>query len=112
MNVFIYQSDLYCEDCGRSIRENVPQPDWAELDNEHTWDSSDWPKGPCADGGGEAGCPQHCAGCGCFLENPLTSDGVEYVRKVVARRREALAAAHVWAEYYGIDDARGLRIMP
>lgn len=48
-------SEFYCEDCA---------PKGAEC---------------YSDGGGEADCPQHCANCGVPLENPLTSDGVQYV---------------------------------
>lgn len=44
------------------------------------YDSSEYPKGPYPDGGGEADSPQHCGGCGLFLENPLTEDGWRYVR--------------------------------
>ena len=36
-------------------------------------DSGEW---PC---GSETDCPQHCAGCGCYLPHPLTTYGVNYV---------------------------------
>ena len=87
--VYIYQADLYCAECGEQIK--------AELDtkmnadghplkpegDETTYDSDTYPKGPYPDGGGEADGPQNCAGCRKFLENPLTRDGYEYLRSMV-----------------------------
>lgn len=73
-NVYIYQAALFCEPCGVSIRENIPQPDHANIDDESTYDSDEWPKGPYPDGGGEADTPQHCDGCGVALNNPLTTE--------------------------------------
>lgn len=52
-------------------------------DDENTYDSFDFPKGPYSDGGGEADTVQHCDGCGCHLENPLTGYGVDYVRQSI-----------------------------
>jgi len=59
------------------------------------------------DGGDEADCPQHCALCSQPLNNPLTSEGVdyvlEYVRKTLAQprtERQALAARGVAGDYY------------
>ncbi|MFN0317543.1 MAG: hypothetical protein ACKVQA_21165 [Burkholderiales bacterium] len=57
-------------------------------------DSSEYPKGPYDEGGGEADSPQHCGGCREFLENPLTPDGMEYVRD--AKNAE-------WDAFYGIE---------
>lgn len=74
MNVYIYQAALYCEDCGDAIRNSIPQPDGADLQDESTYDSDQWPKGPYPDGGGKSNSPEHCDACGLFLENPLTSD--------------------------------------
>lgn len=92
---YIYAADIYCADCGEDIRRRLKaegeQPENAE--DETTFDSDEFPKGPYPDGGGEADCPQHCGNhanclnptiigeqkCGHFLENPLTTDGVKYV---------------------------------
>jgi hypothetical protein len=52
---------------------------------ESDYDSDDVPKGPYADGGGEADTPQHCDGCGQFLENLLTGDGLIYVEDARSR---------------------------
>lgn len=68
MNAYIYQSDLYCLACIQKM--SIPyQPD-----------SNDYPQGPFPNGSGEADTPKHC---GLFLENPLTTDGEEYVRDKV-----------------------------
>jgi len=53
--------------------------------SESDYDSGDPPKGPYADGGGEADFPQHCDGCGQFLGNPLTGDGLIYVEDALRR---------------------------
>jgi len=63
-----------------------PVPDH-RLD-ERYWDSNEYPKGPYEYGGGEADYPQHCDGCGLFLENSLTEDGVYYVLRVLNRAVE------------------------
>jgi hypothetical protein len=78
MNVYIYQAALYCEDCGKETIAELERTTGKNL--LHVRESSDiWPQGPYPDGGGEADCPQHCDGCGIFLENPLTGDGQKYV---------------------------------
>ncbi|KKK96517.1 hypothetical protein LCGC14_2661970 [marine sediment metagenome] len=113
MNVYIYAADLYCEDCGDDIRATLLR-DGCDFnsDDETTYDSNDFPKGPYPDGGGESDCPQHCgAGSNCinalelpddhkigvWLENELTIDGVSYVREAV---QEGGEVAELWAEYY------------
>jgi hypothetical protein len=76
--------------------------------NESDYDSHDLPKGPYADGGGEADAPQHCDGCGQFLQNPLTGDGRTYVEGAIHRcitTRTLSAATNNavvvdWAEFY------------
>lgn len=57
-------AEFYCEDCKDETMEAL------------------------ADGGGEADCPNHCSGCNAFLENPLTSEGEEYVRNACQRSSE------------------------
>jgi hypothetical protein len=69
--------------------------------DEHTWDSGDWPKGPYADGGGEADHPQHCGSCGAFLRNALTGDGDEYVLSHIADDPDCEnAVTQQWREWY------------
>jgi len=58
-------------------------------------DSDTYPQGPYADGGGESDTPAHCDVCGVFLENPLTPDGVEYVRELIRAEGNP-----TWAEFY------------
>lgn len=110
MNIWIYAGDLYCEDCAAIICGNLDQKGLApdHRDDETTYDSDDFPKGPYPDGGGEADLPQYCgAGPECFsaiklsdgrkvgawLKNELTADGVEYVRDAIAAGGEV---AEMW----------------
>ena len=79
MDAFIYRGALYCEECTAALKARLRVPAHADLADESTFDSDEYPKGPFADGGGEADTPQHCDSCGEFLENPLTGDGVTYV---------------------------------
>ena len=76
MDAYIYQADIYCEMCIKGIKEAV-------LSDPYLTYNGDPPKGPFPDGGGEADSPQHCGTCGVFLENPLTTDGEDYVRKAL-----------------------------
>lgn len=74
MDAYIFNADVYCEDCAADLMDELDKA--GEKD---TGDSGDYPQGPYSDGGGEADTPQHCASCHVALDNPLTSDGVEYV---------------------------------
>lgn len=97
-DAFAYRAALYCADCAQEIRDMItPSP----RDRD---DSEQWPQGPYPDGGGEADCPQHCDGCGLFLENPLTDDGAEYVESKAA---EFDAPDSSWAEIAERADAAG-----
>jgi hypothetical protein len=113
MNVFIYDCDLYCEQCGEAIR-NVLDNEGSDIDpdDEHSYDSGEYPKGPIPDGGGIADYPQHCAsggGCenaihlsdgasaGAWLGNGLTPLGVEYVREAMRGGGEV---AELWEHCY------------
>jgi len=109
MDAYIYNAALWCPDCTRTIKKELKKTgDVPENpDDESSYDSDDYPKGPYSDGGGEADNPQHCDGCQVFLENPLTSDGEEYVREAVARDHEnrkkgkrANPVTGEWKEYY------------
>lgn len=114
MEVYIYAADLFCEDCGERIRAELDREGLAPADPNDEWsyDSDEYPKGPYSDGGREADCPQHCGagpechnaiefedGCkvGCHLGNPLTTDGVEHVKEAI---QEGGEVAELWAEYY------------
>jgi hypothetical protein len=115
MDAYIYCADIYCEDCGEKIREDIDREGLAptDPDDEHTYDSEEYPKGPYAEGGGESDCPQHCgsgADCvnaielyngtkiGAFLENPLTSDGLTYARE--SYETEKTEVTELWRDFY------------
>lgn len=91
---YIYAADIWCADCAAPFRECLPSD----------MDSDRYPQGPYAEGGGEADTPQHCAGCGEFLENPLTRDGERYVREAIAEHEETgrgtLAILEMWRDFY------------
>lgn len=100
MDVYMYQADLYCTDCGEKIKEGIQAKDplhWAAKQT----DSDDYPQGPYPNGGGEADTPQYCGSCGCFLENPLTSDGYNYVEEAIRNAIEDKPAVDDWFIYYG-----------
>lgn len=109
MEAYIYQAALLCEDCGITTRRSIIEADNAPDDpsDESTYDSDDFPKGPYADGGGEADCPQHCDQCGVFLENPLTQEGYKYIREEIAANVQqpnfSGSTAKEWLDFYGED---------
>jgi hypothetical protein len=74
VDAFVYCAALLCSDCGEAARKDITGAGHAPADpeNESSYDSDQFPKGPYPDGGGEADAPQHCDHCGTFLENPLT----------------------------------------
>lgn len=114
MKVYIYAADIYCEECGKDIRAEITADGNAPLHPEDEWsyDSDEFPKGPLLDGGGESDSPQHCGAeedcinaiefpdgrkIGAWLENDLTEDGVEYVKEAI---QEGGEVAELWAEFY------------
>ena len=104
----MYQAALLCADCGEAVRLRLINEKKAPADaqDEHTYDSDEFPKGPYPEGGGEADCPQHCDACGLFLENPLTSDGYDYVKKALedfkAGGHGCREVLEQWSDYYDI----------
>lgn len=80
MDAYVFQAALICEDCSHAVQGTLPKPAHVDMNDQSSYDSDDWPKGPYGDGGGEADTPQHCDMCGVFLDNPLTGDGETYVR--------------------------------
>jgi len=94
IGAYVYAADLYCEDCGRAIQDEIHD----EIATKgSTDDSEDYPQGPYPDGGGEADGPAHCGsneGClnamtiedqriGVWLGNPLTAEGVTYLLEMI-----------------------------
>ena len=124
MDAYIYKAGLWCGSCvikalvaarkaapgaiAMSPAEALQQIVSANgFTSESDYDSDDLPKGPYAQGGGEADTPQHCEGCGQFLGNPLTSDGVLWVEDVIrsyltTRKATAVTTDTVneWADFY------------
>jgi hypothetical protein len=84
-DVYIYQAALLCSDCGETVIKELTADGEAPAnpEDESSFDSDEFPKGPYPDGGGEADSPQHCDHCGTFLYNPLTGDGYAYLRAQV-----------------------------
>lgn len=83
MIAYVFQAALICDDCAAEIVEGPGFAGKTPIAD----DSDKWPQGPYEEGGGESDCPQHCDRCQEFLENPLTTDGQEYVKKEVAETR-------------------------
>jgi hypothetical protein len=114
MNVYVYQAALYCEDCGLAIRERLTNEGNAPANpnDERSYDSDSFPKGPYADGGGESDSIQHCdcAGAcvnalevegskvGCWLENPLTAHGVHHLIDTI--RHDPGLMTDLWHKWY------------
>ncbi len=67
MNVHLYEDGLVCVRCARRMRRRRAGDAKALLGD------------PQAHGGGEADSPRHCEGCGIFLQNPLTHEGINTV---------------------------------
>jgi hypothetical protein len=112
MKIYMYKADLYCEKCTSLIKDELKEK-WqraTSLDsrpnipvdetNESSYDSDDWPKGPIYEA---SDYPQHCGECNLFLENPLTAEGEEYVRKEIALSNYILVDPNIiaiWREHY------------
>jgi hypothetical protein len=110
MDQYIYQADVYCVECAEHIMGNLKNQGRAPAnpEDEHTFDSDDYPKGPFSDQ--ESDCPEHCASCHVFLENPLTSEGYAYVQERIAESdkngRGNRDVIEEWREFYDIGELR------
>lgn len=98
---YIYVDEILCDDCGADIVQTLV----AEC-MEDDGDSCHFPQMELI---GESDTPQHCARCGCFLDNPLTHDGLAYVQRALDEHgatgkgnREVLQQ---WARRYGFHNA-------
>lgn len=101
---YIYQADLWCDDCGEMIRERITREGFSPTDpnDENTYDSDEFPKYSADPGPSDSPC--HCAaGRQCvnrfrigvrggevkrggqivpaLVGDVLTSYGVQYVRE-------------------------------
>ena len=107
--MYIYNADLYCDDCGMAIKN--------ELDAqgvENTGDSGDYPQYADAEYS-ETDCPGHCgsgADCinaetydgrnvGAHLDQPLTSNGMDYIVEKFATDPNQLTL--YWIERAGLE---------
>lgn len=102
MLTYIYKADIYCKKCGEDIREDLKAegkvPALMNLNDEFSFDSDDFPKGPYEANHDAADYPQHCGNCGVFLENALTEDGIAYVREAIAK--DTGKCIEEWREFY------------
>jgi hypothetical protein len=117
MDFYIYAAEVYCPACAIDIMQRIRaegfEPD--DPDDESSYDSGEWPKGPFRDE--ESDSPQHCgSGADClepmeladgsrvgrFLEGPLTSHGESYVREMHRDRPSEIT--RFWMEFYGLDE--------
>lgn len=102
--MYIYQADVYCNECGELIRREIDDAGNAPKhpEDEGTYDSDNYPKGPYDEEGEATDSPQHCGACGVFLETPLTKDGINYVVELIQESDDPDdAAVSVWGPHYG-----------
>lgn len=96
--MYAYNADVFCDDCGHAIIQEL------RGGQEDTGDSNEYPQYAHND---ESDCPQHCADCHEFLENALTTDGIDYVKDAIMCDIETGSsdsiACTVWGPYYGIE---------
>ncbi len=96
MDAYIYKAALYCAGCTENSYI-------VTLDADAIGDSDKMPQGPYPNGGGEADTPQHCDNCGLFLENPLTEDGIAYVKAELDADGGDPLVLQAWHEFYEPD---------
>lgn len=108
--MYIYRADVYCDLCAGVIMHDLLTASGKRLidyAHECDYDSDEFPKGPFDAEFEESDTPNHCANCGVFLENPLTTDGYEYVREAVAQDKAEgqldSIALTIWAPFYDIN---------
>ena len=131
---YIYQADIYCDDCGELIMRDLERDLEANGTLPELVDSEDWP----VDIGdpGEGDVPDHCgAGCACenaidagtyesgpmkgrthrvgmALENDLSDRGVQYV--VDALKAGSGCVLDIWREQldaYGLNEKQEAVVM-
>lgn len=104
---YVYCADVYCNDCAENIISDLD-----DGDQEDTGDTDDYPQPVFY---AEADSPQHCAECREFLQNHLTTDGIDYLyeRIITASVISIEAIPEEWRECYelpleGIIEHEGL----
>lgn len=101
--MYVYDAALYCDYCGEEILDEIKEAGNAPEDpaDEHTYDSGDYPKGPYHPEASDV--PEHCDGCGDFLENPLTEYGMLYVAQALCEGTGDPKVLRTWSDFYGSD---------
>jgi hypothetical protein len=106
---YIYQADVWCDECGQAIIADLTAQGQAPEDpeDESSFDSGEFPKHYDAESEESDG-PENCAdgncagGHGTFLRNGLTSEGYARVKDMLDKHGEVLPDyAQEWAEFYG-----------
>ena len=114
---YIYQADLWCNDCGKAICRKLKRAGKAPADPDDEWsfDSDDYPKR--TDDNEESDGPQHCAaGKRCLnaitlpsgrkigtLFGELTPDGLAYVKDAIVEAKEGMGDREVtdlWQQHF------------
>lgn len=120
---YIYCADIYCDDCGKACKEDIERAGHApaDPDDEHTYDSDDYPK--WADDDDETDSPQHCGNhehclnaielpsgrkIGALIGTNLTTHGAEYLREMLAENDGCPEVHAFWrgefSDYLDSDD--------
>jgi hypothetical protein len=94
MKFYIYEADVYCEDCAHAIGMVCHSHDFA------TGSTCDSSCTPIEATGGETDTPDHCGGCGLFLERALTDDGVQYVAMALMDDDGDADVLDTWRAFY------------
>lgn len=100
MNAYIYNTDIYCEVCTTNIKAEIGLKYIDKNQFQRMLEDSTYYPQLCFDGGGEADTPQHCGNCQLFLENPLTTDGENYVIEAITIRGGNVNILRRWKEFY------------
>lgn len=116
---YVYQADCWCDDCGEEIIEQIKKKAKDLGERIHKDDSDKFPHHYLAEYD-EADSPKHCASggeclnaevfnlgdtdyrVGQFLENPLTTDGIEYVKDEHKNNKNELT--QFWMDFYNIKE--------
>jgi hypothetical protein len=94
MTVFMYQADMYCEECGK-LYPQEPNNDQPHDSNEYAISYPD---------AGEADTPIHCGRCFTLLDCTLTDDGREYVREALADGSGDPEILRQWRDTFYLDE--------
>lgn len=100
---YIYKADTYCDKCGEDIRKRLRENNEAPEDvmDHSSYDSDDFPKDADIENE-ESDKPEHCAHCGEFMHNPLTSEGYNYVQSALNEHtRNGKITMNAWLLRWG-----------